>query len=114
MSDKKVDFEDCLDVLLTPPKEAVASDLSDFLGGDDDALPTTDDSKEHWKGMPEFVQETKKPFKKINVCFQTKEDFEEFRKLMDQPMTEKTKTIWFPLFDREKNSLFSWVENDSE
>ena len=107
---KKPDFDDCVEVLQEGVKDTT-SDLSAFLGEDE---VITDNWRDHWKGMPEFVQEDKKPYKKINVCFQTKEDFEAFRALMQQPITDKTKTIWYPPFDREKNSLFTWVEDEAE
>lgn len=109
-----IKFDDCLEVLDLETPVNTSGDLMDFLE-EEEALPTSDNWKEHWKGMPEFQQEEKKPYKKLNVCFQTKEDFDEFRKLLGQTMTDKTKTIWYPPFDREKNSLFSWVElNDEE
>jgi hypothetical protein len=107
---KKPDFDDCLEVLQEVPED-LSNDLSSFLG-DDNVI--TDNWRDHWKGMPDFVQEEKKPYKKINVCFQNKEDFEAFRVLLSQPMTEKTKTIWYPAFDREKNSLFAWIEDETE
>jgi hypothetical protein len=109
---KKPDFEACLEVLETPAENALAGDLSSFIDDDESDLPKSEQWQEHWKGMPDFEQENKKPYKKLNVCFKTKKDFEDFRKLMEQPMTEKTKTIWYPAFDREANSLFSWVEDD--
>ena len=107
---KKPDFDDCVEVLQDGVKDTT-SDLSAFLGEDE---VMTDNWRDHWKGMPEFVQEDNKPYKKINVCFQTKEDVEAFRALMQQPITDKTKTIWYPPFDREKNSLFTWVEDEAE
>ena len=110
MTDKPK-FEDCLEVLQESPQDP-SNDLSAFLDGEDEVI--TEHWRDHWKGMPEFVQEEKKPYKKINVCFQTKEDFDAFRKLQNQPMTDKTKTIWYPPFDREKNSLFAWIEDESE
>jgi hypothetical protein len=112
MTVKKPDFDTCLEVLQEAP-DLTNGDLSSFLD-DGESLPSTDQWQEHWKGMPDFVQEEKKPYKKVNVCFQNKEDYEKFRALMDQPMTDKTKTIWFPPLDREKNSLYSWFEDATE
>lgn len=106
---KKPEFETCLDVLDTPSEKALQGDLSSFLDGEE---KISEQWQDHWQGMPEFEQENKKPYKKLNVCFQTKEDFVQFRELMGQPMTEKTKTIWYPPFEREANSLFSWIEDD--
>ena len=112
MTDKPK-FDDCLEILDVNKPEDTSGDLSAFLD-EETELPQTDGWKEHWQGMPDFHQEEKKPYKKLNVCFQTKEDFDAFRKLLGQTMTEKTKTIWYPPYDREKNSLFSWVEIDDE
>lgn len=104
MSDKP-EFDPCLEVIDTEVEKSI--DLSEFLGND---AVHSDDYDAHWKEMPEFEQENKKPFKELKVCFQTEEDFFAFQKLLGQPMTRKTKTIWFPEMDREKNSLFEWIE----
>lgn len=69
--------------------------------------------KKHWVGMPEFVQEHNLPYKKIFVSFRTKEDYEEFARLIDQNLSEKTKSIWYPKLDRDANSLKRWIENDA-
>lgn len=55
-----------------------------------------DDWKEEWKGMPEFVQEKQKPYSTINVRCETKEDLEDFARLIGQKLTNKTKSIWHP------------------
>ena len=110
---QKPDFDTCIEVLQDAP-DITTGDLSDFLDDGSATLPTTDQWREHWQGMPDFVQEEKKPYKKMNICFQTKEDFEQFRKLLDQPMTDKTKAIWYPAFEREKNSLYTWFEDATE
>lgn len=59
----------------------------------------TDDKKvaeKEWVGMPEFVQDKKEPFAKIIIRFETEEDLANFAKLIDQKLTNKTKSIWFP------------------
>jgi len=59
----------------------------------------TDDKKvaeKEWVGMPEFVQDKKEPFAKIIVRFETEEDLKKFAELIDQKLTNKTKSIWFP------------------
>lgn len=66
--------------------------------------------KKHWVGMPEFVQEENSAYKRLIINFRTKEDYEEFAKLIGQPLTEKTKSTWHPRLDREANSLRRWVE----
>ena len=44
--------------------------------------------------------------------FRNKEDYEEFAKLIGQPLTKKTKSTWFPRLDRTANSLLRWVEEE--
>lgn len=66
--------------------------------------------KKYWKGMPEFVQEDNPPYKKILVSFRNQEDYEEFAKLIDQKLTEKTKSIWYPKLDIDDNALKRWIE----
>lgn len=51
---------------------------------------------DEWEGMPEFVQEKQEPFAKIIVRFRTKQDLDEFSKLIGQPLTSNTKSIWHP------------------
>lgn len=108
MSKDKPKFDDCLEVIDTSVKQTSIT-LDDHM--DEDAV-ASDDWRSHWKGMPEFEQEEKRPFKKINVCFETEEDFNKFRELIGQSMTVKTKTIWFPEFDREANSLYKWISDE--
>jgi hypothetical protein len=54
------------------------------------------DWTEEWKDMPEFIQEKQRPYKMLIVRFETKENYEEFQKLIGQELTEKTKSIWHP------------------
>lgn len=67
---------------------------------------------ELWIGMPEFKQDKVEPYKKLIVRFETKEDYEEFAKLIDQKLTEKTKSIWFS-FKSHWSPLRKVWENDS-
>lgn len=55
-----------------------------------------DDWEFHWVGMPEFVQEAKKPAAQIIVRFETEADLQEFASLIGQKLTTKTKSIWHP------------------
>jgi hypothetical protein len=91
--------------------------LSDFMEIDDtDQQPEIDLSdkewKKHWKGMPEYEQEDNPSYKKIYVSFRNEEDYQEFAKLIDQNLSIKTKSIWYPKLDREANSLLRWIETD--
>ncbi len=63
-----------------------------------------------WDGMPEFVQEKKEPYSKINVRFNNEEDLQEFAKLIGQKLTNKTKSIWHPQLVRGLNSNKRFVD----
>lgn len=54
------------------------------------------DKYPEWNGMPEFVQEGKEPFSKIIIRFDNENDLHDFAKLINQKLTPKTKSIWFP------------------
>jgi hypothetical protein len=58
---------------------------------------------QHWFDMPEFFQESQKEFQKITIRFQTESDVKSFADLINQKITPKTKSIWFPKLDRFKN-----------
>lgn len=72
------------------------------------------DVKKHWVGMPEFVNEAKKTYKTINLHFRNKEDYDAFALLVEQPLTAKTKSIWYPALNNEQNSVLRYVEVDDE
>ena len=98
-------YENCLDVQLEK------SDLSEFLDIEDVNEP---DWKQHWKGMPEFIQEKDVPYKTIQISFRNEEDYQEFAKMVNQNLTEKTKSIWYPKLISDIG-LYKWIdENDSE
>jgi len=63
-----------------------------------------------WEGMPEFVQERKKPFSKIVIRFETEEDLEDFAKLIGQKLTSKTKSIWHPFKSHWGNGRMEWTD----
>jgi len=101
MTDTKQEYENCIGV-----KEDDGIPRLPI-----DSIPSEDKEwKKNWVGMPEFEQENNPPYKKIIVSFRTKEDYEEFSKLIGQKLTEKTKSIWHPHLDRDANSLKRWIE----
>ncbi len=91
------------------------SDIFNFMDLNDQEFEqvTADDDhdwEEHWVGMPEYDQENNPPYKKIIMSFRSKEDYEEFAKLIDQKLTNKTKSIWYPKLDKDENTLKRWIE----
>lgn len=50
---------------------------------------------DEWVGMPDYVDQDP-CYRKIIVSFDTEEDVQAFVALMDQEITDKTKSMWFP------------------
>ena len=105
MIDESTEYESLIGTKVEIEKQ---SSLSEFLG-----IEEEDERKEwekHWINMPEYVQEDNPPYKRLIVSFRNKEDYDEFSTLIDQKLTEKTKSIWHPKLDREANTLLRWIE----
>jgi hypothetical protein len=61
----------------------------------------TQEWKNEWIDMPEFIQEkSDKPYTQITIRFKNQNDLKEFSKLIEQNLTKKTKSIWFPQIER--------------
>lgn len=82
----------------------VSNNLFILSGQEDERTPYD------WDDMPEFVQEEKEAYAVIKVRIRNEEDLQEFIKLMDQNITPKTKSIWYPALDRFRNSLLRWMD----
>ncbi len=52
-----------------------------------------------WQGMPEFKQEDQGAFKSLIVNFENKDDMEAFAELVEQRITFRTQSIWYPKAD---------------
>lgn len=65
--------------------------------------------KEEWQGMPEFEQQNLLPTYSVRVNFASYEDLQRFSKLMQQTITTKTQSIWFPKQEREMLSNKRYV-----
>lgn len=100
-------FMEVLDEEYKESSDDPADELKDMFGVSEDK-----EWKKYWKGMPEFENEDNPPFKKIIVSFRTKEDYEDFAKLIGQKMTDKTKSIWHPRLNVEENRLLRWIVED--
>ena len=65
----------------------------------DDQMMMFDPGKDwqnEWQDMPEFNQKDLSPYRTIAVHFEKKEDVAEFAKLVNQQITETTRSIWYP------------------
>jgi len=57
-----------------------------------------------WQGMPEFVQESQKPYQTLTIRFDSEEAVQEFSELIGQKLTNNTKSIWHPKLIRGQHS----------
>jgi hypothetical protein len=74
--------------------------------------PKESDWKNEWKDMPEFIQLDKEPCQKIVVNFEDYQDVLDFAKLLGFKVTNKTKSIWFPIRDKDKPRNYAYVDNN--
>lgn len=58
--------------------------------------PNAMSHQEHWLGMPDFQQTQQTPYAKIIVRVENAEQLEELSRRLEQPLTPKTKSAWFP------------------
>lgn len=69
--------------------------------------------EKEWVGMPEYSQnKVKKEYASIIVRFDTKEDLEDFSKLINQKLTNKTKSIYFPQIIRGINANKLYIDEN--
>ena len=66
--------------------------------------------RDEWKNMPEFVQEKIEPHAKIVVRFENEADLNEFAELIDQKLTSKTKSIWYPFKSHWGVTKWRWID----
>ncbi len=57
---------------------------------------TEGDPEKEWDGMPEYNSEDETALQSITGHFMSRQDVEDFSDLISQPLTEKTKSIWYP------------------
>jgi hypothetical protein len=66
------------------------------------------DWEAEWQGMPEFVQEKEEPYSMIRIRFETKEDLEDFAKIIGQKVTQKTQSMWHPKKPKDCKQNLRW------
>lgn len=68
--------------------------------------------REHWKGMPEYIQEENPPYRTVHMLFREEEHYKDFAKLLGQDLTENTKAIWYPKLEITANRKLRWMDDD--
>jgi len=66
-----------------------------------------------WKDMPEFKMKPEIPILTIKISFKTKEDIDNFSKLINQKITFNKENYWFPKLNRNAFSDLKYVDNES-
>lgn len=66
--------------------------------------------EKEWHGMPEFKHEDKRAYHSVLVNFESKEDFEAFKKLVNNRITKKTKSFYFPESKLDKSSKYLYTD----
>lgn len=70
--------------------------------------------EDHWDGMPEYNQEKQEPVQKIIMSFRTYEDAKAFGELLEQKVTYKTKSMWYPEMVHAKFENLRWKSDEEE
>jgi len=95
----KIEIEDLqlgkYDLSLTGFNDAeIAAALADGLNSDNV------NPDEEWQDMPEFNQNDETSWRHIIVHFNNQSDLDKFEMLIEQKITDKTKSIWYPKMNR--------------
>ena len=65
-----------------------------------------------WQSMPEFVQNNEMPRRQLIINFATREDLIDFSKLIKQPVTFDTKSIWYPEIKAQKRIDIQYIDSN--
>lgn len=65
--------------------------------------------EKEWQGMPEFIQEDHLAMQQITLNFATAQDVLDFAKLIGQPVSPQTNSLWFPKQIRIEPKNFLYV-----
>lgn len=66
------------------------------------AAEDPDNTREHWKGMPEFEQPDAMPFRRLVVNFKNQSAVDAFARLIEQTVSNRTTFVWYPVEPRAK------------
>lgn len=91
--------------------EVKPGSLVGFIDGEDE-LSVEDAWKLHWIDMPEYQNtDNGKVKKQIMVNFRNEEDMQAFAQHLGVYIGPKTKSIYYPIEDKEKNGLMRWIDD---
>jgi len=76
------------------------------------AAETFGDPEAEWTGMPDYHQDDKLAFKSLKVNFKTQDAVNAFAGLVGQKITEQTRSIWFPIQEKQHLKDLRYVSDD--
>ena len=75
--------------------------------------PNPNDVLAEYEGMPEFKNEDLSAYRQIIVSFRNDADAETFGKLMGQPVTTKTRSLWHPAEDKDLVADLRYMDDEA-
>jgi hypothetical protein len=98
---------------MSDPLDPYTNDIEQADSSEEEQLGLFEDFYElHWQQMPEFVQDGKKGFAEVLVRVRNEEDLKKLAELLDQTITQQTKSIWYPALEKGLNAHKRWVDED--
>lgn len=76
-------------------------------------MPIDNTPQTHWLEMPDFQQTKKLPYAQIILRVENSEQLAELSRRLEQPLTKKTKSAWFPFKSHWGFEKKVWVSNES-
>lgn len=86
----------------------VAHDWRGYMNDDQ----SEQDAWDEWQGMPEFEQDDTRAKYKIVVNIESVEDLNQFAETIKQPLTEKTRFVYFPEKKPEAKRFNRYASNE--
>ena len=68
------------------------------------------DMDEIWEGMPEYENEDLEPYRTLKLHFRNEADVKKFSEMMQQQITDRTKSMWYPQLERETFKVIEYVD----
>ena len=72
------------------------------------------DYKKEWEGMPEFKNKDLSAKYSFTINFANEEDMKKFSELIEQPITLKTQSIWYPKAKQNDDGREYYINEDEE
>ncbi len=107
--EESTEFDNCIgkraaDYDIKNPKNVL-----ELLDIEDTAPIDNREWREQWVDMPEFDQERIPFYKKLAINFESEEDYQKFATLIEQKLTVKTRSIWYPQHKPVKTNIMRWI-----